>query len=518
MVRDAAFAAFVDLLGAENVIRDPDVIAQAERTTYRSNTRVQAILRPGTTEEVCRCVRIANEQRAPLYPVSRGKNWGYGSRVPPRDCAAILDLSRLDRITNFSAPLGHVTVQPGVTFAELSTFLRSVDAPFFATVHGGPDDASVLAHVLERGLGKGPYADRWLYSCGFEVVLPTGELVHTSFGHFEGAACTPVARAGPGPYLDGLFTQSNLGIVTELTIWLVPRAEHGTSFMFGIREDASLERLVDALRRLKLEGTLRSSCLVANDVRRLTFSGHYPWEEAGGVTPLPAAIRKKLGGGLAWSGDGGLYSPSAAQLAADKARIRAVLGEVVDVLVWGDEPQTANAPIPPEVLKVVHGLNTGQPIRRSAATAYWRKRSAPPEALDPDRDGCGFISFSPAVPFEGRHVRAAVSTLAPIMEAHGFDPSLGLNCVGERSIDLTPMILFDREIPGEDERAMACHDEMMAKLGALGYFPYRLCTAGMEKLPPSRDGYPNLIRTLKRALDPEGILAPGRYDYGANDR
>jgi 4-cresol dehydrogenase (hydroxylating) flavoprotein subunit len=188
------------------------------------------------------------------------------------------------------------------------------------------------------------------------------------------------------------------------------------------------------------------------------------------------------------------------------------LGSAADFILWGDGPNVAGAPIPREVLDVVHGLNMGQPIRRSAATAYWRKKVPPPPILDPDRDGCGFISFSPAVPFEGGHVRKALDVLTAIMERHGFDPSLGLNCVGERSIDLTPMILFDREIPGEDERALACHDQMMRDLGALGYYPYRLATAGMDKLPVSRDGYPQLIATLKRALDPEGILAPGRYE------
>lgn len=515
---EEALAAFEALLGAEHVIRDADQLALVQRTTYGAARRVLGIVRPGSVDEVRRCVRIANDHGAPIYPVSRGRNWGYGSRVPPRDCAAVLDLSRLDRIAGYDANLGHLTVQPGVTFAALAAFLRSVDAPFFASVHGGPSDASVLGHVLERGLGKGPYADRWLYACGFEVVLPTGELVHTGFGRFDDAACAPVARAGPGPHLDGLFTQSNMGIVTELTIWLVPQAQRATSFLFAIRDDARLEALVDALRVLKLEGTLRSSCLLANDVRRLSFAGQYPWDEAGGVTPLPLAVRQKLGRGIAWSGDGALYSPTAAQLAADKARVREVLESKADVLVWGDEAQAADAPIPAEVLQIVHSLNTGQPLARSSATAYWRKRGPLPETLDPDRDGCGFISFSPAVPFEGRHVRVAIRSLEAIMTSHGFEPNLGLNCVAERSIDLTPMILFDRDIPGEDERAMACHDEMLEKLAAQGYFPYRLCTEAMDKLPAARDDFEKLVQTVKKALDPNDILAPGRYDYRGRGR
>jgi hypothetical protein len=44
------------------------------------------------------------------YPISRGKNWGYGSRVPARDGCVLLDLGRMNRIVGFSEKLAYVTV------------------------------------------------------------------------------------------------------------------------------------------------------------------------------------------------------------------------------------------------------------------------------------------------------------------------------------------------------------------------------------------------------------------------
>ena len=71
----------------------------------------QAVLRPGTREEVQTCVRVANRARVPLYPISSGRNWGYGSRAPVSD-AVLLDLSRLNRIREFNEQLAYVTVEP----------------------------------------------------------------------------------------------------------------------------------------------------------------------------------------------------------------------------------------------------------------------------------------------------------------------------------------------------------------------------------------------------------------------
>jgi 4-cresol dehydrogenase (hydroxylating) len=72
-------------------------------------------------------------------------------------------------------------------------------------------------------------------------------------------------------------------------------------------------------------------------------------------------------------------------------------------------------------------------------------------------------------------------------------------------------ITYDRDVPGEDERAMQCHDELLARLVAAGFLPYRLGVHSQGKLPPRKPGSQALLDRIKAAVDPNGILAPGRY-------
>ncbi|HWE29625.1 MAG TPA: FAD-binding oxidoreductase, partial [Polyangia bacterium] len=275
---ERALAKWRRVVGEEHVLVDDASRAAAATATFATEQRVPAIVRPRSRDEVQACLRIAGEQRIAVYPSSRGGNWGYGSRVPVRDGCVLLDLGRMCRIVGFDAELATVTVEPGVTFAQLYEFLEAQGGTLFASVTGSAPETSVVANVLERGDGSGPYGDRFAHAWAMEVVLPTGELIHTGFGRWDGARATAAARWGVGPALDGLFTQSNLGVVTQLTIGLLPVPRFAHFAFVSIRDAESLPRLVDALRRLRLDGTVRSPTALWNAEKALTLLGQYPWQ------------------------------------------------------------------------------------------------------------------------------------------------------------------------------------------------------------------------------------------------
>src|SRR5262249_30979750 len=111
-------------LGAAHVVTDGAARRSAERATFLTTERNPALLRPRSRAQVQACLRIANRFGIPVHPVSCGKNWGYGSRVPVRDGAVVMELARMARIVEFDEHLGYVTLEPGVTFRQLHAFLR----------------------------------------------------------------------------------------------------------------------------------------------------------------------------------------------------------------------------------------------------------------------------------------------------------------------------------------------------------------------------------------------------------
>src|SRR6185295_14569514 len=78
-----------------------------------------AALAPGSVDEVQALVRLANEYRTPLWPVSRGKNLGYGANAPRMPGTIVLDLGRMNRILDVDAALGFCVLEPGVGFFDL---------------------------------------------------------------------------------------------------------------------------------------------------------------------------------------------------------------------------------------------------------------------------------------------------------------------------------------------------------------------------------------------------------------
>ncbi|MEG3969632.1 FAD-binding oxidoreductase [Microcoleus sp. T2B6] len=492
-----------DSLDAENVLTDTDSISAYQTATFITSQQVLAVLKPGDATQVQACVKVANQHKTPIYPISGGKNWGLGSRVPVQNNCIILDLSRLNRILDFNEKLAYITVEPGVTFQQVYEFLRQQNSNLFLSVIGGSPDASLIGNLLERGDGIGPYGERATHVCGFEVILPTGEFIHTGFGRFANASATPVSRWGVGPASEGLFTQSNLGIVTKMTFWLRPLPQFFQVFTCSIPDVAYLSGLLDTIQPLMLQEIIQGNCCsVWNSYKVFARQGRYPWKIMDGKTPLHLKELKRF---ERWFASGAIYSASREQGLAQRQIIEQALAGKVEELVFADDDSN------PELRE--DNLYLGVPSNQNVKSTYWRKKSPIPAQLDPDRDRCGTLWLCLVFPFDGVVISPAVETIEVIIKQYQFEPNLAFNCNSGRSIHLFIAIMFDREVAGEDEKAMSCHDELLQMLTQAGHIPYRLGIQSMNSLPPAQDDYGFFLRTLKQALDPNDILAPGRYDF-----
>jgi 4-cresol dehydrogenase (hydroxylating) len=512
----AALEAWRRIVGPVHVVTSGEALRAAEAATYATTASVRAILRPGDRLEVQACVRVAAEHRIPLYPISGGKNWGYGSRVPACDGSVIVDLGRMNRIVEFDEELAYVVVEPGVTQRQLHDYLRARGSRLWMDTTMSSPAASLIGNIVERGHGMTPYADHVAFACGFEVVLPNGDCLHSGYGRFPSNPLANLDRWGLGPALDGLFTQSNLGIVTKLTIWLMPAPEYAQLAVFDLPDDGALAAAVDAARRLRLDGTLKSGPQFANEYRGLQRRGAYPWADTGGRTPLAPQLARRLAkkAGIApWTGVAGLYG-SRREVAAQRARLRAALRPCAQRLLFLDEAALARRPATGRYggYRRLYSLVTGGLEGGGLARAYWRKRTRPSGDLDLDRDRCGFIWCTALTPFRGREALGVNRTVRDVLLRHGFEPDIAMVSIRERVLHHHISIIYDREEAGEDERAMLCYEELSKRLTHAGFLPHRLPRHRSDVLGTAEPEYRRLLRAIKASVDPNGILAPGRYD------
>ena len=84
---------------------------------------------PDSVEQVQAILKIANQYRQPLWPVSTGKNMGYGSTTTAAPGQVVLDLKRMNRILSVDVELCTALVEPGVTYQQLRDYLDEHNIP-----------------------------------------------------------------------------------------------------------------------------------------------------------------------------------------------------------------------------------------------------------------------------------------------------------------------------------------------------------------------------------------------------
>ena len=149
---ERALAAFARVVGREWTFTEPaalepyhDVYQAAGQPRHRPG----AVVAPASTAEVQALVRLANEHRVPLWPISRGKNFGYGAAAPRLSGTVVLDLGRMNRILDVDAKRAYCVLEPGVGFYDLYAFLQQEKLPLWMSVPGNAW-GSVVGNALER--------------------------------------------------------------------------------------------------------------------------------------------------------------------------------------------------------------------------------------------------------------------------------------------------------------------------------------------------------------------------------
>jgi 4-cresol dehydrogenase (hydroxylating) len=401
-----------------------------------------------------------------------------------------------------------------------------------------------MGNALERGIGETDYGDHFGNICGLEVVLPDGSLIRTGGGPLEGFKSWNTYKWGVGPYLEGLFSQGNYGIVTKMGLWLMPKPEYFLSCVFELDREDDFPALIDAMRRLQLAGAIKSKVHLVNDVVTFAVLAE-PAEILGGAEFLSDDRRRELRKRYniaPWSFAAGLYG-TRSQVWANVSLIRQELGSLGRLQLIDDRkihvieamtkvlrkgtlfgPTRAAAeglsraifgrPVAlVEVIPELHAIEKGHPSDHFVKHAYYKSRRPKPKDgdIDPARDHCGLIWLGPMVPLNGRDTLAIFDLVRPLYRKYKFDFTAAMIVGNPRTAVALMSVFYDRENVDETRRAEALYFEMGETTQEAGYQQYRTSTMFMERILKPAPEFQVLCNLIKTALDPRGILAPGKY-------
>jgi glycolate oxidase len=227
------------------IVGGPFVLEDAaSRETYGTDGTKQGapadlVVLPATTAEVSQIARLCNDQRVPI--VVRGGGTGYtGGAVPTRG-GLVLALERMNRILEIDQVNLLARVQPNVITGDLQDEVEHVGL-FYP-----PDPASLKHSALGGNVAEcagGPRAFKYgttkRYVLALEAVLPTGEVIHTGSKAVKNVVGYDLTQLLVG-------SEGTLAILTEITLRLIPKPPAHRTLL---AEFAGISDAVDAVTQL----------------------------------------------------------------------------------------------------------------------------------------------------------------------------------------------------------------------------------------------------------------------------
>jgi FAD/FMN-containing dehydrogenase len=484
-----------------------------------------AALAPSSTEEVQQIVRIANRYRVPLYPISTGKNLGYGGSAPAYSGCVVLDLKRMNRILEVNEAGAYALVEPGVSYFDLYRYIQErklkvwIDCP-------DPGWGSVVGNALDRGGGytNANYRNHFDSHCGMEIVLPNGELLRTGMGAIPGAQTWQQYKSGCGPWIDGIFSQSNFGVVTKMGFWLMPQPEGYRRGAVSVPRYQDLMPLVETLNLLENSRITTGFPDISSPLLGYPPIGQLQLLLERGPPAISDAHRKLLGeASLGYSAEleafalkSGMpywelflsyYGPMEvidAQWQATQRHFAKIAGAKFRIV------DRTPLPVDPARIEDYHEAEHGVPSLRVFSIGARSPWNPTPSK--------GHMWFSPIIPRTGEAIieanrvfgEAARSLDMPLFRTFTLPA-----CFWERSfifILATPVT----EDPATNKRYREGFKKLIEVGGQHGWGEYRTAPvfqkAVMDVYSFNDHALQRFHATLKDAIDPNGILSPGRYD------
>lgn len=156
----------------------------------------------------------------------------------------------------------------------------------------------------------------------------------------------------------------------------------------------------------------------------------------------------------------------------------------------------------------------GIPNQVALPLPYWRNPKVTPDksiVLSPAEDGCGLLWYAPLIKMSPSSLREFTTFIREITPKYNIDPLITFTNLKHDCVDSTVPIVFNLANQAEVENAHACLNELIKEGVKRGYVPYRLDVNQQKKLDSKHTFWQTTLK-IKQALDPNGILAPKRYN------
>jgi 4-cresol dehydrogenase (hydroxylating) len=487
------------IVGADWVITDRSPLLPSYLDTYsaapESSTAPSAAVCPASVDEVRRIVRIASEHGIPLWSISSGRNFAYGGPAPRTAGQVVLDLRRMNRIIEINTDLAYGIVEPGVGYVDMYNYLRDNKIPLWmdcaANGMGG-----IIGNTTDHGVGYTTYGDHLLMQSGMEVVLSDGTLVSTGMGALPNSRCWPLYKYGYGPYVDGLFTQSNFGVVTKIGLWMMPIPQVYKPFMIAFQNEDDLYEITERLLPLKVNMIIPNAAITTHLLWEASVhTTKHQWQTGPGPLPQKTLrqIADKFDLGM-WNLYAALYGPQEV-VDASWQIIRDTFSPIKGSRVYTEETRKGDPGFDYRVK-----LMRGEPNLTEFSLLNWV-------------GGGGHINFSPISPTTGADAMKQFGMIRKSCEKYGFD-YIGEFVIGWREQHHILMLMFNRYDPAESKRAHDCFAELIVQAAADGYGEYRTNLHFMDQIAQTYNANGGALlkmqRRIKKSVDPAGVLSPGK--------
>jgi len=452
------------IVGAGNVVFDDaealEPFSHDEIPDRHYRSMPEAVVRPGSADEICAIMKLANTERIPVTP--RGAGSGLSGGAVPVHRGIVLSIERLNRVLEVDATNMVIVVEPGVVTSEINEHVESMGL-FYAGYPMSLETCFIGGNVAENAGGAKAvkYGVTGRYVMGLEVVTPTGELIELG---------GKLAKDVTGYDLLGLMvgSEGTLGIFTKIILKLLPAPKATADLL------CMFEHLDDAIRVVPgiiaesgvipaaIEFMDRTACQEACRYLNETL----PYEKAEAMLLIT------------------LDGAHADQVERDYDAVGQVCLDHGAMEVYVADNRTTSERL--------------WRVRRNVAEAFSIKS---PYQLGEDL----------VVPIAG--IVDLVRGLAPIAERHGVEvPAFGHAGDGNVHIRITPPADWTEE-QWRDEAPKIQNDLYDLAVGLGGHI------SGEHGIGHKRKGYlPRFLtpatietmKTIKRAFDPNAILNPGK--------